>query len=251
MRRRRRLIAGALAIVVVAVGAWLYLRADAPLTGVPPGPRSARDEAAPPAPCDHPYVPLLPGTRWRYRVTSDVETTEATVSGRVASRGRIQWTAEGAPPARPTVWSVVVRCGEDGAEEPWFGLLDGMLGSFSLTSSATPVIDTRRWRVPRSLSPGATFGGEARLERPTSDETFVVEMERHYRVLSTETVSLPDGSAVEAWRLSFTDRQRADGHEAQWTGDMWLVEGIGMVRMELAPGGHSMSWELVDHIRPS
>jgi len=78
-----------------------------------------------------------------------------------------------------------------------------------------------------------------------------VEIERHYSVRSRETVSLYDGRAAEAWRLSFTDRQRAEEHEADWTGNMWLVEGVGLVRMEVVPGGHSITWELVDHRQSS
>ena len=251
MHRAARLTRGAAAgaVLVVAVCAiFLRCRAESRDT---PAEVGARSEAEQPASlCDHPFVPLEPGTRWRYGARSEIDDTRATVTGEVLPAGRVRWRAEPAGGrGRPTEWTVRARCTDEGAEEPWFGLLDGMLGAWSTMGSGDGGTDVTapRWLVPRALSAGATFGGETRLERRVEGQTVALVISRRYRVEARERVELPDGREATAWRASFTERQRVQDREGEWTGAMWLVEDMGLLRMEASPGGQLVRWDLLEH----
>ncbi len=255
MHRPRRLIAAG-AVGAAAVATWLYVRADDGARTEAAEAAERRSSSRSAATCAHPFVPLASGTMWRYRVSTSIEQPEATVTGRVLSGGRVRWESEAPSPARPMQWTIRVRCGPDGVEEPWFGLLEGMLGVLSRSTDAasepTAVdVDVRRWLVPRELAAGTTFGGEARLKQTFGDESVTLTIERNYRIESRELTRLFDGREAMAWRARFTERQVAGAHEGSWEGEAWLVEAVGLARLEVYLADHRITWDLVAHRSPT
>ncbi len=239
----------AVAVVALAAAAWLCL---APCDrSESAGERNGRPdgEAAAVERCEHPFVPLSGGTTWRYEVRSDLEPTVASVTGRVLAADRVRWRSERGAGGPAIEWTVRVRCSEDGAEEPWFGILEGMLGSFSRLpgESRDFELDLPRWFLPMVLEPGTTFGGAARVERPVGEGTFALSIERSYRTEAHEPITLFDGRETRAWRVSFREHQVSGERTGHWTGEMWLVADIGLARMTVAPGGHRIAWALVEH----
>jgi len=175
--------------------------------------------------CAEHWLALPAGTELRYAmsVTDGSETQSGDYrlhldSTRDEGRERIEsWRAtiafEGAD--EPVETSFERRCSEAaGAEEPWMGL------DFAGLSE----LKVQGWRWPAHLRAGAIFGGE--LRRTMLQQTLSVE--REHRLLGIESVSTPAGS-YDAWHVELTDQ--APGGSAAQHGDVWVMAGIGLVRL--------------------
>lgn len=227
-------------------------------------PDQAESEALPPRvleACNHPFVPTRVGQSrtYRWRETGEDRAARLTLvavrSREVGAEHELRWRATiTADDDRSELGTAEldVRCDPEGAEEPWFGVIERSLG-------LRPTRDGRRWRWPAVLARGERFEGEATFDPSTADMQRpadvrgpqLVRVERSYVVEDRETVTAEAGR-FETWRVRFTERHAFGDRGETGNGVVWIAQGAGMVRARLMSSrGIEQTWELVAQRDPA
>lgn len=145
-----------------------------------------------------------------------------------------QWHVRVALSGLPRPLEVEFRraCAEDGLEEPW---------DTSDLMSPLIAVHERSWRWPSQLRTGMEFEGTAELEFAGRRGTVA----RRHAVLSRSTVSVPAGT-YETWAVEVTDTSNSTVRISE----VWVAEGIGMVRTVQHLGAGDVTYELVEAALP-
>jgi hypothetical protein len=193
--------------------------------------------------CDHPFIPSEIGTYLRYRLARNgsddtsvfVHTLRRTdsLAGRVAQRWQLEASAGQGSASRSYEEARECIPGGD-AEDPWSGFTMSMPGTVSGS----------RWRWPRTLDIGREIKGAVEVKHPNT--TTGIRIERSHRVIGREVVEVPAGR-FDAYRVQFDETTRVADKAFAVKGDIWIAEGVGLVKMVVQDPQGSGTQELIEH----
>lgn len=219
-----------------------------------------QDSAEPPAArtsqsaCDHPYLPLRPGSSWTY------STTEGTSAWSVLSAG-------GAPDSAAATMSITIPevvmtthwdCTSQGIISYDFGNLSvagmGEVVSMDVTESSGVFLPAASLLVPGySWSESYTLVLNVTLEGTSVDMTS--SSAETWTAAGIETVSVPAGT-FEALRIDGTQNVSVSGFmgmggvDATNSMTFWFAEGVGIVRYTSSSEGYTGVGELTAYSIP-
>jgi hypothetical protein len=223
--------------------------------------RQAEEDSPEPPPadrlgtaCDHPYLPLRPGSSWTYSTTEGTSTWSVGSAGGTADSAEATMAISMAEVAMTTHWN----CTSEGIISYDFGNITvaemGQIASTDVTNSSGVFLP-----AASLLAPGYSWSDNYSLVMHITAEGFSVDMTMSaaetWTAAGMETVSVPAGT-FEAMRVEGTENismsgfMGMEGVDTVVDATFWFAEGVGIVRYTSAPSGYTSVGELTSYTIP-
>lgn len=166
------------------------------------------------------YYPVIPGSRWKYRIKSEGEDSVL----QVAVDRRLQWQGR-----------EVVRVTFNGAASKILGFDESGLVKYRESDGG----EEETYDPPGAILPDLTFG-ESRVFHPKyvmqkagGDTATRAQAEMSFWVDAVETVRVPAGTFPDALKVGYYDRwEEDDGSFDISRGHIWFAKGVGIVKIK-------------------